>query len=252
MVDVTSDEPRAAVGRKSRLLASVAVGLLGVVAVAFILTRDDGAASALSVANAFMEARDNLDAEATLALFAADIPISDGFIEELGEYPVYYDWLRTSNWRWTVGECAETSTGEGGTLVRCEYVSENDWTRSLSQVPVAGLIDILVTNGEITGLVHTGEIAQFDEVWDEVTVWVENNHPETIDQTLTPDLRRPILDADSVALWEQYTEEFVASMELNRVTGPVSAGRGSSRATPRLLSTRLSPDTEEGHPEKPR
>ncbi len=70
-----------------------------------------------------------------------------------------------------------------------------------------------MTDGEITGLVHTGEIAQFDEVWDTVTEWIAANHPDTVDQVLTPDLRSPILDANSVALWEQYTEEFSASAE---------------------------------------
>jgi hypothetical protein len=214
MVDVTSGEPRATVSRRSRLLSVLAVGLIGLAAVWILLNNSEGVASPVSVANAFMEARDNLDAEATLTLFAADIPISDGFIEEIMAYPLYFDWLRTSDWRWAVGECAESSTGEGGTLVRCDYVSENEWTRALDHPPVSGFLDILVTEGEITGLVHTGEIAQFDEVWDEVTAWIEANHPDSLDQVLTPDLRRPVLHhPNSIALWEQYTNEFVASVE---------------------------------------
>jgi hypothetical protein len=213
MVDVTSDEPRDTVSRRSRFLSVLAIGLIGWAAVWILLNNSNGAASAVSVANAFIEARDNLDAESTLALFSIDLPISDGFIDEVGQYPVYFDWLRTSDWRWTVGECAETSSGEGGTLVRCDYVSENDWTRALSHRPVSGFIEILVTDGQITGLVHTGEIAQFDEVWDTVAAWIDANHPDTVDQVLTPDLRRPILDTASITLWEQYTAEFVASIE---------------------------------------
>ena len=214
MVDVTSEEPNATASRRSRILTSAALALLGVAAVAVLLRRSEDVASPVSVANAFMEARDNLDAEATLALFAADIPISDGFIEEITAYPLYFAWLRTSDWRWAVGECAESSTGDGGTLVRCDYVSENDWTRVLDHPPVSGFLDILVREGEITGLVHTGEIAQFDEVWDEVTAWIEANHPDFLDQVLTPDLRRPVLHhPNSIDLWEQYTNEFVASVE---------------------------------------
>jgi hypothetical protein len=214
MVDVTSEEPKAKASRRSRILTWAALGLLGLAAVGVLLNNSDGTASPVSVANAFMEARDNLDAEATLALFAADIPISDGFIEEIMAYPLYFDWLRTSDWRWTVGECAESSTGAGGTLVRCDYVSENEWTRALAHPPVSGFLDILVTDGEITGLVHSGEIAQFAEVWDEVTAWIEANHPDTLDQVLTPDLRRPNLHhPNSIAFWEQYTDEFVASVE---------------------------------------
>lgn len=213
MVDVTTDGGKGeVVGRRSRLASALALTVIAVAALAILLNRDSEVSSPVSVANAFMEARDNLDGETAQALFASPVPISDGFIEDVDQYPVFFDWLRTSNWRWTIGECAEASTGEGGTLVRCDYVSENDWTRALSHAPVTGVIEILVTDGEITGLVHTGEIASFDDVWDTVTAWVEGNHPETIDQMLTPDLRRPLLDATSVALWEQYNDESVASV----------------------------------------
>jgi hypothetical protein len=212
MVDVRTDGVKEGhVGRRSRLVSALILTVFAVVALAILLNRDSKVSSPVSVANAFMEARDNLDGQTAQALFASNVPISDGFIEGVDQYPVFFDWLRTSNWRWTIGECAEYSTGEGGTLVRCDYVSENDWTRALSHSPVSGVIEILVTDGEITGLVHTGEIAQFDAVWDIVTAWMEVNHPDTIDQMLTPDLERPTLDATSVALWEQYSEEFVAS-----------------------------------------
>jgi len=214
MVDVTSEEPRSRASRRTRMLTSAALGLIGVAAVAVLLTSSEGMASPVSVANAFMEARDNLDAEATLALFAADIPISDGFLNAIMAYPLYFDWLRTSDWRWSVGDCAEISTGQGGTLMRCDYLSENDWTRALDHPPVSGFLDILVTDGEITGLIHTGELAQFAEVWGQVTAWIETNHPDTLDQVLTPDLRRPVLNhPNSIALWGQYTDEFVASVE---------------------------------------
>jgi hypothetical protein len=192
----------------------IAITLVAVadVTIALVFEGDRGASSPVSVANAFMEARDNLDAEAAQALFGPGISIiSDGFIEKVGQYPLYFDWLRASDWRWNVGVCAEKSTGEGGTLVHCDYVSENDWTRALSHAPVSGFIEILVSDGDITGLIHSGEIEQFDDVWDTVTEWIALNHPEAVDQVLSPGLRRPILDANSVALWEQYTEEFAAS-----------------------------------------
>jgi len=160
-----------------------------------------------------MEARDNLDADTTEALFAPDVPvISDGFIEEIDQYSPYFDWLRASNWRWDIGTCAVVSTGPRGSLVRCDYVSENDWTRAQSHSPISGFIEILVADGEITGLVHSGEIEQFDEVWDTMTDWIAANHPDTVDQVLPSGRRRPVLDANSIALWEQYTEEFTASL----------------------------------------
>ncbi|HEY6628422.1 MAG TPA: hypothetical protein VI193_05540, partial [Acidimicrobiia bacterium] len=210
MIDVGTDEPRAGTSKRPRVWVAAGLAAVGALALGIALRIGDGEGSPVSVANAFMEARDNLDADTIEALFAPDVPISDGFIETIDQYRLYFDWLRASNWRWDIGTCAEASTGPGGTLVRCDYVSENDWTRALSHSPISGFIEILVADDEITGLVHTGEIAQFDEIWDTVTDWIAANHPDTVDQVLTPDLRRPVLDANSVALWEQYTEEYVA------------------------------------------
>jgi hypothetical protein len=213
MIDIGTEEPSSgAARRRPRVWRAAALAALAALTFAIVLRIGEAAPTPVSVANAFMEARDNLDAAATQALFAPDTPISDGFIEKIDQYPLYFDWLRSSNWRWDTGTCAEASTGPGGTLVRCDYVSENDWTRALSHAPISGFIEVLVTDGEITGLVHTGEIAQFDEVWESMTEWVDSNHPETVDQVLTPDLRTPILDADSVALWQQYTSEFASSV----------------------------------------
>jgi hypothetical protein len=212
MIDVGTDEPRAGTYKRPRVWLVASLAAVGALSLGIALRIGDGEGSPVSVANAFMEARDNLDADTIEALFAADIVISDGFIEKIDQYPRYFDWLRALNWRWDIGTCAEVSTGTGGTLVRCDYISENDWTRSLSHAPISGFIEILVAGGEITGLVHSGEIEQFDEVWDTVTEWIALNHPDTVDQVLTPDLRRPVMDANSIALWEQYTEEFVAEM----------------------------------------
>jgi hypothetical protein len=212
MIDVGPDEPRAGTAKRPRVWLAAGLAAVGALALGLALRVGDGEASPVSVANAFMEARDNLDADTIEALFAADIAISDGFIERIDQYPRYFDWLRALNWRWDIGTCREVSTGTGGTLIRCDYVSENDWTRSLSHAPISGFIEILVTDGVITGLVHSGEIEQFDEVWDTVTDWIALNHPDTVDQVLNPGLRRPILDASSVALWEQYTREFADSV----------------------------------------
>jgi len=213
MIDVGPDEPRAGTEKRPRVWLAAGLAAVGALALGIALRNGDGEGSPVSVANAFMEARDNLDADTTEALFAPDVPvISDGFIEEIDQYSPYFDWLRASNWRWDIGTCAVVSTGPRGSLVRCDYVSENDWTRAQSHSPISGFIEILVADGEITGLVHSGEIEQFDEVWDTMTDWIAANHPDTVDQVLTSGRRRPVLDANSIALWEQYTEEFTASL----------------------------------------
>jgi hypothetical protein len=211
MIEVVTDEPRAGTSKRPRVWLTAGLAAIGALALGIALRSGAGEGSPVSVANAYMEARDNLDAAGIETLFAPGVQISDGFIDKIDQYPLYFDWLRASHWRWDIGTCAESSAGPGGTLVRCDYVSENDWTRALSHAPISGFIEILVTDDAITGLVHTGEIAQFEEVWDTVTEWIALNHPDTLDQVLTPDLRTPILDSTSTALWEQYTAEFAAS-----------------------------------------
>ena len=195
-------------GRSPRLvpvLTMVAIAI--VVALGVLFTRDDGVASPETLANAYMEARQNLDAEAAQALFATDATLSDeGF--DLSEMPALFDWYRALNWNWTRGECAEPSSGEGGTLVQCSTEIENDWTRTLGHAPITADVRILTSDGAITNLISTLD-DEFSGVWGAFFTWIEENHPDDIDQMY--DSVGPLLDADSIALWEQHTREFVAS-----------------------------------------
>ena len=50
-------------------------------------------------------------------------------------------------------------------------------------------------------------------MWDVVRKWVRDTHPEDLDVLYTPEFDAPIRTPEAIALWEQYTKEFVASME---------------------------------------
>jgi hypothetical protein len=195
-------------GRSRRLvpvLAMVAIAI--VVALGVLFTRDNGVASPEGLANAYMEARQNLDAEAAQALFAADATLSDeGY--DLSEMPALFDWYRALNWDWTRGECAEPSIDEGGTLVQCFTEFESDWTRTLGHAPITADVRILISDGAITNLISSLD-AEFGGVWSAFFTWIEEEHPDDIDQMYGS--AGPLLDDDSIALWEQHTREFVAS-----------------------------------------
>lgn len=207
MTELKSEAKREAAGRKPWLVPVLAVTVIAVMALAIVLTRDGGVASPEAVANAYMEARENLDAEAAQALFAPDATVNDeGY--DLSEMPALFDWYRALNWNWTRGECAEASSGERGILVQCSNEFESDWTRTLEHAPISADIQILVSEGAITSLT-SGLDVEFGGVWDAFFLWIEENHPDDIDQMYGS--AGPLLDDDSIALWDQHTEEFVGS-----------------------------------------
>ena len=193
------------------LVPVLAVTVIAVVALAIILTRDDGVASPESVANAYMEARENLDADAALALFAPNAEVNEeGF--DFSQMSALFTWYEASHWNWTPGQCP-ISSGREETLARCSYEFENDWTRALEHAPIAGEIQILISDGEITRLNSFLDTTQFGDVWESFLGWISANHPDDFDKMLVSGGTSPLIDDNSIALWEQYTAEFVAEQE---------------------------------------
>lgn len=210
MTDIKTEELKTEPSRRPRLALVLAVALVGLVALGILVTRDSPVASPESVANAYMEALANLDAEAASALFAPDGTAHYPGGYDLSQTPALFAWYRALNWESTRGECAEVSTGERGTLVDCSNVFENDWSRALGHAPIGGELQVLVSEGEIVTLV-SGLDGDFGAIWDTFRIWIDQNHP--VDYDLMYGGTGPLLDPASIALWEQYTEEFVASLE---------------------------------------
>ena len=213
MTEVETIQPRKEERRpRAGLLLGLAVALIAFLAVGILVTRDNGVASPESVANAYMDARENLDAEAAQLLFAEDATMSDeGFT--LDQLPELFSWYRATGWNWKADECSEVSTGPGGTLVRCTYEFENDWTRALGHAAVTGTLQLLVSEGEIAQLTSFLDTGQFGDVWEGFLTWIAENHSDDFEQMYVEGGTAPLIDPASIALWEQYTDEFVASVE---------------------------------------
>jgi hypothetical protein len=195
--------------RWPRVALGLAMAVIAVAALGILVNRESGVASPESVANSYMEARENLDSETAQSMFADGATMSEeGFT--LTQLPALFSWYRASNWNWTPGECSESGTGPRGTLVRCSYEFENDWTRAMGHAAVTGNLQLLVSEGEVIKLTSALDTAQFGDVWEAFLTWMIENHPDDFDQMYVSGGTAPLIDPTSIALWEQYTEEFVA------------------------------------------
>ena len=115
-------------------------------------------------------------------------------------------------------------------VVGCSFTYENDLTRTLDMRPEGFTLSFVMDAGRIEtawfggggesvdnmfGSPDPGRVDLFGPVWDMFIEWISSNHPEDFDRMYDPDYGYPIpgypiLDATSIRLWEQYTDEFVA------------------------------------------
>jgi hypothetical protein len=114
--------------------------------------------------------------------------------------------------------CAQTSSGSGGTVIECAMLFDSKVGRVLGLEPVEGLVSILASEGHVRRATHsvagdnTARPGLYDQAWDEFRAWVGTNHAEEVDSMYDRARSSPKLGPESTALWEQYTDEFVAEM----------------------------------------
>lgn len=165
--------------------------------------------SPTEIGHAFIQARDAHDADAAEALFASDAEIHDDYMTSASEYRSHFAWHESVGWEWRADRCSETETGPPAE-VTCAYTMENAWTKALGVDPVSGgTFRFLIMDGLIQEIRHTLNVAGFGPTWEVFQAWVRSNHP---DDYHTMYLRDSAADwtPESVALFELYTDEFVA------------------------------------------
>lgn len=166
------------------------------------------------IAARFIQARDARDAEATMSLFAPDANIDDR-VSDLADYEVEYIWYEAVGWNWAEQDCVEATPISEPASVTCTYAMENDWSRALDVGPFNGSFDFDIVDGQIVAISNNFPPEFSRQAWDRFEGWVRANH--LADYSLMYDdsgaLSGPHLTSESMALWEQYTAEFVASEE---------------------------------------
>ncbi|MEX1133674.1 MAG: hypothetical protein WED83_02385 [Acidimicrobiia bacterium] len=200
--------------RRPRVALVVAMTVIALVALGILVNRESGVASPVSVATAYMDAQAEHDGKALWELFAPD---TEGNLRGLAAWTSGTDWDRAVGWAEINQGCEEISTDSAGTLVACPFIRQTDWILALGLEPVTNNIyEILVAEGQIQSVVETdnGEISD-----DGMRVasamfrsWVNANHPDDM-ATMYGSGGQWLNDPAAIALYEKYTDEFVASLE---------------------------------------
>jgi hypothetical protein len=205
MIKVEDTQPKK---EQRRLRPSLAIGLVTVAIVFVVLgillnsQEEVAVASPQEVAAAYLEAAAAHDLDAATELLAPDV-----VVEEMEE------WEHDRAYGWVVHNqgCEETSTGPDGTTVRCSVEVVADVAQALGLEPGTGTYRIIVDDGQVRSVrLNFEDFGGLEEAWDVFRVWVEENHPDDVATMYDPATE---FSAQSIALWEQYVDEYLASLE---------------------------------------
>jgi len=189
-----------------------------------------------AVGETFMDAWVEGDGEAAAAMFSAEGTF-DGF--QPGVLPALHDWFRAGGWTFRSGGCfryvdtvEEDDLGLG--IVGCGFTYENDLTRALQMDPVGHSIAFIIDAGSIDAATtqqtewyesmgdgrlnlfrspNPQRTDRFGAVWDMFIDWISSRDPDDFGRMYDADRGYPLLEPESVGLWERYTDEIVASPE---------------------------------------
>lgn len=193
---------------------------------------------ALAVATAFNLARADMDIEG-MSESGIEGHVNGFFVSSLETIPDEFDWLMAVGWTTEVQGCEITNPDLTGTTVRCDVTHSDALSDALDQGPYEGAYHMRVgyagdeklgvTINETTvteSLFMDFPSFQFTSgTWRPFVTWLEDNHPEDVSSMFAGEVqsndiefllrvgeRKPSLSEESVALWAQYTAEFVAEV----------------------------------------
>lgn len=210
MTDLKTDKTKVkGPGRWPRLALGLAIPVIAVVALVMLVNRDSGVvASPESVATAFMDAFARHDENAARELVAPD----GTYDFDQNNPPGIFDWERAVGWEYINQGCEESSSGSDGTLVDCSVLQQNDWMRALVLEPEAGNFEILVADRQIQAVTFTESTdGGMSEAYGAFRAFIRENHPDD-DATMFGPGDQFLRNPESIALFEQYTDEFAASV----------------------------------------
>lgn len=213
MTDIETIQPKKEERRRwPRVALGLAIALIAVAALGFLVNREGGVASPESMGNAFMNALAEHDGDAALELLAEDARYKG--LSPLSDLPLALDLDRAIGEDFTNQGCEEVSTDADGTLVDCRFILESDVPRALGIEPVSVIYTIRVDEGQIHTVDRTccEDVPGVEDSWITFRNWVKENHPDDM-ATMYIGEGGAHYNPESIALFEQYTEEFVASLE---------------------------------------
>lgn len=194
------------------LVAAAVVILVG--AAVLLLARNsepDVANTPQGIAELFIEG----DADTAVELLTTDAVVDHGSVASAEEYVAFRDWQVVIGSFETVTGCSETPIGST-VEVSCTYIHGNAWSEALGVGPFDGSEWVFViADGQIEEMRQTFDISEFaPQAYQVFTRWLGEKYPgdRSIMIRRIGNREAPILTPQSIALWEQYTNEFVASV----------------------------------------
>ncbi len=194
---------------------------------------------ALAVATAFTQARADRDIQ-SMNDNAIEGHINGLIVGSLGAMPDELAWQEAVGWSMEVEGCEGSHHEVGGSTVRCDVSHSNSISEALGEGPHEGAYFMKVLHaGDEKGLTPINETTVTESLqisfpvleftistWRPFVAWLETNHPEDVSLMFASEVqsgdvelmlaageREPSLSEESIALWSQYTTEFVAEMD---------------------------------------
>ena len=168
---------------------------------------------AIALAQRFVEARDAWDGEAVRALVADDAVIDDFAVSSPDDYIAGAEIDRATGWRYMQPECTAIVPGPP-IQVSCTYTMQNAWSEALGVGPFTGSnFRFVIADGQIQQVTHIFDVSEFDpEVWAIFQEWLSATHPDDVGVMFDANSGNFSLTPEAIALFEQHTTEFVASL----------------------------------------
>ena len=212
MSEIHTLEPKVVPERRRPFAVLVAAAALVVVAIGVVITLanrqpDDAVTPAETIAMTYMEAMSAKDLATLTEVVAPELGI------DFDELPRRWEYERATGWVFPPLGCEEQSTSLDGTLVSCLYSNDGSWMEALGLEPDVGRDVLLIRDGQVHEVTGDSSYSQpgVGQAWFAFREWVEQNHWR--DLATIYDTGNPRYTPEAVALWEQFTEEFVAEME---------------------------------------
>ena len=208
--------------RRRRNLTALVAGFVVVLVVGAVLallatTQTQEPATPADITQAFIDARNAGDGEATSAMLSEAAEIDDTNAATSAALASKTNWFGAVGWEWTLVDCEETPA-LAGTQVHCSYAHDNAWSRALGleQINDGGTFTFVVADGTINSFVHDWQQATFSPaVWEVFVPWVHENHSNQVQVILTDECCTAITTPEANAVWQELTAEYVAEVEAN-------------------------------------
>jgi hypothetical protein len=208
------------------LAAALAVVVAGLAVFLIARTQDDAptADNPLGIATAFLDAQNQHDGATMSSLTAVNATLAGLLVEDPADFELLAQFERGVGWQVVVDRCTDFDpVPDGSVRVFCMFEVESNWNRALGHGPIPNnSIRFVINHGKIQDLSH--ELgSEIVDVQRPFQTWLSQAHPEdAIRMFRQEDLQnpafpaaRPLLTHETVSLFAQYTDEYLAAEEGN-------------------------------------